>query len=383
MKQPNLPPLSPEASASSEKLERIIQSEIQKSNNWLPFSRFMQMALYTPQYGYYTGGSQKIGAAGDFVTAPVISPLFAKTLSRQLKKLLPQTAGDIYEFGAGGGELAADLLPNLADDIKTYYIIELSSELKERQKQSFLEKVPHLAEKVKWLNQLPIKFDGVIIGNEVLDAIPCELILHDEIGFQRMGVSFKDGGFVQIPYLLTDSELLGLAHTYFPDTVPYTSELHPQQHVFVRTLAEKLETGAIILIDYGFDAAQYYHPQRHMGTLIGHHRHHTIHNPFFRIGLTDLTSHVNFTDIAQAGTGAGLNLIGYATQADFLLNLGITGILEQVANYDTPAYLRAASDVHKLIDLHEMGELFKVIAFGKNIDVDWQGFAYGDICHKL
>ncbi len=383
MKQPNLPPLSPEASASSEKLERIIQSEIQKSNNWLPFSRFMQMALYTPQYGYYTGGSQKIGAAGDFVTAPVISPLFAKTLSRQLKELLPQTAGDIYEFGAGGGELAADLLPNLADDIKTYYIIELSSELKERQKQSVLEKVPHLAEKVKWLNQLPIKFDGIIIGNEVLDAIPCELILHDEIGFHRMGVSFKDGGFVQIPYLLTDSELLGLAHTYFPDTVPYTSELHPQQHAFVRTLAEKLETGAIILIDYGFDAAQYYHPQRHMGTLIGHHRHHTIHNPFFRIGLTDLTSHVNFTDIAQAGTGAGLNLIGYATQANFLLNLGITGILEQVADYDTPAYLRAASDVHKLVDLHEMGELFKVIAFGKNIDVDWQGFAYGDICHKL
>ncbi|MDO4877990.1 MAG: class I SAM-dependent methyltransferase [Neisseria sp.] len=383
MKPANLPPPPPEALASSAKLEQIIYQEIQESDNWLPFSQFMEMVLYTPQYGYYTGGAWKIGAAGDFVTAPAISPLFAHTLGRQLGELLPGTAGNIYEFGAGGGELAADLLDSLAGGLNTYYIIELSAGLAERQKQFITRANPQAAAKVRWLDRLPARFDGIIIGNEVLDAIPCELVSRSGGGFQRMGVAVENGRFAQTPRPLEQPELIRLAAAYFPDTSPYTSELHPRQYAFARTLAQRLERGALILIDYGFDAAQYYHPQRHMGTLIGHYRHHTVHDPFFHIGLTDLTSHVNFTDIAQAATDAGLDLIGYTAQADFLLNLGITELLEQTAPCGTPAYLKAASDVNKLIAPHEMGELFKVIAFGRDIGIDWRGFTHGDICHKL
>ena len=224
---------------------------------------------------------------------------------------------------------------------------------------------------------------ALIIGNEVLDAMPCELVRRSEGRFLQIGVGIENGKFSLIPHTLSDTSLIDAAHGYFPDTEPYTSELHPAQYAFIRTLADKLQRGAVIMIDYGFDAAEYYHPQRHMGTLIGHYRHHTVHDPFFNIGLTDLTAHVNFTDIAQAGTDGGLDLIGYTTQADFLLNLGITELIPPDIAHDSPAYIQTASALHKLLMPHEMGELFKVIAFGRNISIDWQGFARCDICHKL
>lgn len=377
-----LPAPSATAAASSQALKAIIAQEIHLKNGWIPFSRFMELALYAPQYGYYTGGAHKIGAAGDFITAPTLTPLFGQTLARQLNAVLPETEGNIYEFGAGTGALAATLLQNLSDGLKHYYIIEVSPELAERQREYIHNHAPDAADKVIHLSELPATFNGIIIGNEVLDAIPCELVQHHEGCFWQMGVSIEDDHFVQRPHPL-ETSLLASAHRYFPPDEPYTSELHPAQHALMRTLAEKLECGAIVFIDYGFDAAQYYHPQRHMGTLIGHYRHHTIHDPFFHIGLTDLTAHVNFTDIAQAGTDAGLDLIGYTTQANFLLNLGITDILAATANPETAAYLREAAAMHQLLDQHEMGELFKVIAFGRNINIDWQGFMFGDICHKL
>ena len=181
-----------------------------------------------------------------------------------------------------------------------------------------------------------------------------------------------------------EARMLQAALQYFPDNTPYTSELHLTQYAFIQTLAQKLTCGAMIWIDYGFDAAQYYHPQRDDGTLIGHHRHHSIHNPFYRIGLTDLTSHVNFSDIADAACTNGFDLIGYTTQANFLFNLGILERLgQQYPEAYSVEYIRAATAVHQLTAQHEMGELFKVIAFGKNISVDWQGFLMGDMCHKL
>ena len=215
--------------------------------------------------------------------------------------------------------------------------------------------------------------------------MPVEIIRKDEGGsFEHVGVCLDNDRFTYSARPLHDLQLSALASLYFPKiSSPYTSELHPQQYAFIRTLASRLEHGCMIFIDYGFDAAQYYHPQRNQGTLIGHYRHHVIHNPFDFIGLADLTAHVNFTDIAQAGMDAGLDLIGYLPQSHFLLNLGITELLAQTGQTDSAAYIREAAAVQKLIDQHEMGELFKVIAFGKNINIDWTGFCFGDICHKL
>ncbi|HFC6396413.1 class I SAM-dependent methyltransferase [Neisseria bergeri] len=380
-----LPSPSPEARQSSLKLQTLITEEIGKHGNWIPFSRFMELVLYAPQYGYYTGGSHKIGNNGDFITAPALTPLFAQTLARQLQELLPQTAGNIYEFGAGTGQLAADLLGSIPDGINRYYIIEISPELAARQKDLIQTLAPQAAQKIVHLSALPETFDGIIIGNEVLDAMPVEIIRKDEGGsFEHVGVCLDNDRFTYSARPLHDLQLSALASLYFPKiTSPYTSELHPQQYAFIRTLASRLEHGCMIFIDYGFDAAQYYHPQRNQGTLIGHYRHHVIHNPFDFIGLADLTAHVNFTDIAQAGTDAGLDLIGYLPQSHFLLNLGITELLAQTGKTDSAAYIREATAVQKLINQHEMGELFKVIAFGKNINIDWTGFCFGDICHKL
>ena len=380
-----LPLPSPAAQQSSANLQTLLAEEIKKYGNWIPFSRFMELVLYAPQYGYYTGGSHKIGNNGDFITAPTLTPLFARTLARQLQELLPQTAGNIYEFGAGTGQLAADLLNNLSDGINRYYIIEISPELAARQKDLIQTLAPQAAQKIVHLSALPETFDGIIIGNEVLDAMPVEIIRKDEGGsFEHVGVCLENDRFTYSARPLHDLQLSALASLYFPKiSPPYTSELHPQQYAFIRTLASRLEHGCMIFIDYGFDAAQYYHPQRNQGTLIGHYRHHVIHNPFDFIGLADLTAHVNFTDIAQAGTDAGLDLIGYLPQSHFLLNLGITELLAQTGKTDSAAYIREAAAVQKLIDQHEMGELFKVIAFGKNINIDWTGFCFGDICHKL
>ena len=378
-----LPAPSAAAATSSEALKNLIAADIREHGGWIPFSRFMELALYAPRYGYYTGGTHKIGAAGDFVTAPALTPLFGRTLANQLAPLLPQTDGNIYEFGAGTGELAADLLQSLSDGLKNYYIIEISSELAERQRARICKQVPEAAGKVIHLAELPDTFDGIVIGNEVLDAMPSELIRREHGQFWQIGVALEHSAFVQTPRPLDQADLLATAAASFPPNEPYTSELHPAQHAFIRTLAGKLVRGGMIFIDYGFDAAQYYHPQRHTGTLIGHYRHHTVHDPFFHIGLTDLTAHVNFTDTAQAGTDGGLDLIGYTTQANFLLNLGITELLAQTAEPGTPAYIRETTALHKLLGQHEMGELFKVMAFGRGVDVDWQGFVAGDICHKL
>lgn len=390
MSSTQIPHLDSNQQQASDALAQIIAAEIAQ-HGAIPFSRFMELALYAPQYGYYTGGAHKIGAAGDFVTAPTLSPLFGQTLARQIAPLLPQTAGNVYEFGAGTGALAATLLNALSDCLNAYYIMELSPELAARQRAYIQQHAPNLAHKVKYLSALPCSFDGVILGNEVLDAMPIERVCRHENGdFSRAYVGYENGRFALQYQPLLDPDLFQAALNYFPEPEclqhagDYTSELHPAQHAFIRTLAQKLTRGAMIWLDYGFDAAQYYHPERSDGTLIGHHRHHTIHDPFYRVGLTDLTAHVNFSDIAEAGCAAGLDLIGYTNQAAFLYNLGILDLLAaQFPQTDTPSYFQAAQAVNTLTAQHEMGELFKVIAFGKQVDVDWLGFARGDMCHKL
>lgn len=394
MNSPLLPKLNTEQETASEQLKQHIIQKIEQQKGSIPFIDFMRLALYTPQLGYYTGGAHKIGQAGDFITAPTLTDLFGQTLATQLTFLLPQTAGNIYEFGAGTGHLAATLLNELSSNhtFSRYIIIELSAELAERQKQHIAKHAPHALHQVIWQNSLPEQFDGIIIGNELLDALPVERItLQNQGVFERVCVAHRHHEFQLIHQPLQSPTLLKKAQHYFAHLnqanshFPYTSELHPEQFAFINTLAQKLTRGAMIFIDYGFDEHEYYHPQRQDGTLIGHHAHHTIHDPFFRLGLTDLTAHINFSDIAQAATiDNPLDFIGYTTQANFLLNLGILNQLTQRhPNPNSTDYIQAAHAVQVLIAPHEMGELFKVIAFGKHIDTDWQGFTKGDISYKL
>ncbi|MCP2041504.1 SAM-dependent MidA family methyltransferase [Neisseria sp. HSC-16F19] len=379
-----LPTPDAAALAHSQRLCAHIRDHISAADGWIPFSAFMQQALYTPGLGYYSGGAPKFGAGGDFVTAPTLTPLFGQTLARQIRALLPQCGGRIYEFGAGNGALATTLLHALnTEGLQEYCIVEVSAELAERQRQYIAAHAPEAAAKLRHLHTLPDTLEGVVIGNEVLDAMPVEVIRYQGGAYQQMGVAVVKGVFQWQPRPLHDERLQALAAEYIPPVEGYGSEIHPQQQAFLRTLAHSLVRGAVIMVDYGFDAAQFYHPQRQQGTLIGHYRHHVVHDVFFHPGLTDITAHVNFTDLAATGAEGGLDLIGYTTQANFLLNLGITGLLAQCGDPADAAYIRQAAACQLLLSPQEMGELFKVMAWGRDVDVDWAGFAYGDMCHKL
>lgn len=382
-----LPQPSADALAISRTLATTLAAEIADNGGWIPFSRFMEQALYAPGLGYYTAGSRKFGEGGDFVTAPELSPLFAQTLARQLAALLPQTAGHLLEFGAGTGRLAADLLAELevlGQLPASYTIVDLSPDLIERQRATLAERVPHLASRVQWAATLPAGFDGIMLGNEVLDAMPCELVSRNVDGtLQQRGVTVLDGAFCYEDRPFTDAVLAGLAADLIPATPGYTSEISLANRAFIRTLGQTLQRGAIIMIDYGHSASEFYHPERHMGTLLGHYRHHTVQDLFYLPGLMDITCHVDFSAVAQSGIDAGLDLIGYCSQAQFLINCGITDLLSHLDAANVKQYLPLAKAAQRLLSPVEMGETFKVIGFGKGVDVDWQGFASGDRCYTL
>lgn len=382
-----LPQPSDDALAISRTLATTLAAEIADNGGWIPFSRFMEQALYAPGLGYYTAGSRKFGEGGDFVTAPELSPLFAQTLARQLATLLPQTAGHLLEFGAGTGRLAADLLAELevlGQLPASYTIVDLSPDLIERQRATLAERVPHLASRVQWAAALPASFDGIMLGNEVLDAMPCELVSRNVDGtLQQRGVTVLDGAFCYEDRPFTDAVLAELAAALIPATPGYTSEISLANRAFIRTLGQTLQRGAIIMIDYGHSASEFYHPERHMGTLLGHYRHHTVQDLFYLPGLMDITCHVDFSAVAQSGIDAGLDLIGYCSQAQFLINCGITDLLSHLDAANVKQYLPLAKAAQRLLSPVEMGETFKVIGFGKGVDVDWQGFATGDRCYTL
>ncbi|WP_287879106.1 SAM-dependent methyltransferase [Aquitalea sp.] len=380
-----LPAPSADALAISQALCAHIRQTIRQAGSWIPFSRYMELALYAPGMGYYSAGSHKLGSAGDFTTAPEMSAYFGCTLARQIAELLPQTAGTVYEFGAGTGKLAIDILTELEklDCLpQRYIIIDLSADLIARQQDAIRRTLPQLAERVEWLSQLPAEMDGVVIGNEVLDAMPCELLHWTPEPLQR-GVALDGDNFVWQDRPIQDPALQQQAAALNIHQAGYISELSLSNTAFIHTLARHLVRGAILLVDYGYPASEFYHPQRHMGTLIGHYRHHTVDDPFFLPGLMDLTCHVDFTAIAQSGIDAGLDLIGYTTQAQFLINAGITQLLGELDADDSASYLPVVAMVQKLLSMQEMGELFKVIGFGHGVSIDWQGFAQGDRCHTL
>ena len=369
-------------------LHKLLARAISAAGGWIGFDRFMALALYAPGLGYYANHSAKFGTmpagvkgeGSDFVTAPELTPLFGQTLAAQVGEALAQTGTDeVWEFGAGSGALALQLLDTLGERVSRYTIVDLSGTLRARQ-QALLAK--H-GDKVRWVQELPDALQGVVVGNEVLDAMPVKLLArhggHDGGVWHERGVTLADGA---LAWADRPTELRPPMDV--PGPHDYLTEIHPQAEAFIATLADRFKAslhsggkgGAAFFLDYGFPESEYYHPQRHMGTVMCHQAHQADTNPLADVGLKDITAHVNFTGVALAGQDAGLNVLGYTSQARFLLNCGLATAMEAAT---TPERANAL----KLIAEHEMGELFKVIGFCTGEPWDAMGFAQGDRCHAL
>ena len=374
-----LPEPTPDAREHSERVAAHIREEIAASGGWISFARYMELALYAPGLGYYCAGSRKLGKAGDFVTAPEISPLYGQTLARQVQQVLDSGYDEVLEVGAGSGALAATLLEELERAGKAprnYLILELSSDLRERSRDTLAERVPHLLERVAWLNRLPPSFSGVVIGNEVLDAMPVHVVRVQGGKIEEGGVGVR-ADRVDWSWRIASGDLLEAARALkLPEG--FRTEIALVACAFMRSLAGVLEKGLALFVDYGFPAKEYYHPQRKEGTLMCHYRHHAHSDPFLFPGLQDITSHVDFSAIAAAAREGGLDLAGYTSQAQFLVNCGITEVMARTPSGDGARYLPLANQANRLTSPAEMGELFKVIAFGRGFSAPLLGFREGD-----
>ncbi len=379
----------------SQTLIQLIHDAIREQGGWISFDRYMQMALYQPGLGYYTAGSERFGPQGDFVTAPTLGRLFAASLASQCKQVLALDGCDtIVEFGAGNGDLAANILLELAQSENSpgrYQIVETSPDLIARQQQRIAqlgnEHGDALIAGVEWLSTLPQAINGVVIANEVVDAMPFkrfELVAEDqaqEIGViaSQDGLRWSLGQEFSLPFSLPDC------------TSGYQSEWSPRSEAWVRSVGERLKKGVMLLIDYGFPEHEFYHPDRQQGTLMCHYRHHAHSDPFYWPGLQDITCHVNFSAVAQAGLDVGLELIGYNSQGEFLLACGLLNHMErqisEVASLpqeqQTRRQMEMSAEVKKLTLPHEMGELFKVIALGRNVNQALSGFRSANKSYRL
>ena len=365
-------------------LEQVIAEAITQAGGWLGFDDFMALALYAPGLGYYANDLRKFGLmpggepgqGSDFVTAPELSPHFGRTLARQVGQALAATGTtEVWEFGAGSGALADHLLQALGSNVTRYTIVDVSGSLVARQR----ERLAAYGSKVQWATALPKNMRGVVVGNEVLDAMPVKLLARVSGVWHERGVALHEGRFLHadLPTALRPP-------LEVPGVHDYLTEMHPQGEGFVRTLADHLVQGAVFLIDYGFPEHEYYHPQRTMGTVMCHQGHRADADALVQVGCKDITAHVNFTGIALAGQDAGLQVLGYTSQGRFLLNCGI---VDSVENGESSATLPERAMLQKLINEHEMGELFKVMAFAaRHTDVSgWTplGFTAGDRTHTL
>lgn len=369
-----------------------MRQALEAEGGWWPFDRFMAAALYTPGLGYYSGGAPVVGRmpadGSDFATAPEMSPLFGHTLAVQVAQALQATGTRrVIEFGAGSGALAAQLLgalDTLGVDLEHYQVLDLSGTLRARQAQ----RLARFAPRVQWLDAWPDRLEGVVVGNEVLDAMPVNLLHWDGRRWWERGVVWRpeSGAWawsdrptdrrppVEGEHPLPDQDdRLDWGSRFVPGTV---IEVHPQAEAFVVSLAQRLRAGAAFFIDYGFPEREFYHPQRTGGTLMCHRGHRSDPDPLVEVGLKDITAHVNFTGVALAAQDAGLTVLGYTSQARFLLNAGLA---ERMAEVDLPARAAAARLVHE----HEMGELFKVIGLAAGEGFEALGFAHGDRSHTL
>ncbi len=375
-----LPPPDPAAARHSARLQALIADAIRAAGGWIPFDRYMELALYAPGLGYYAAGTRKFGdfaAGGDFVTAPEISPLFADALAQQVAQVFDHVPARIVEFGAGSGVLARDLLDALdrrGVATERYSIVELSPDLAERQRERLAGRA------VEWLAAPPERFEGVMIANEVLDVMPVRLFamrdgrprergveLHDD----ALALAERDGDAALVDAVAAIEREVGA----LPDG--YGSEVGFAAAAWMRSAADWLGRGVLLAIDYGFPRREYYHPQRLMGTLMCHYRHHAHADPLWLPGLNDITAHVDFTAMADAAFGAGLDVLGYTTQAHFLMNCGL---LDRLQAEHT---LKRSNEAQRLLSEAEMGELFKVLAVGRGIASRLAGFARGDRLDRL
>jgi len=385
-----LPAPSADALALSAQLSAQIRQEITAAGGSIPFSRFMALCLYSPGLGYYSAGSIKFGACGDFVTAPEVSPLFGRCLAQTCREVLLETGGDILEFGAGSGRLAVDILAELErqDALPRHYLIlEPGADLRYRQQQTLERELPRLGERVRWLDALPeAGFRGVLLANEVLDAMPVERFRWSGEAAERFQVRCAGDGFDWCVEPVTDNDLVSAVAELRRDCAlqaGFVSEINPALAPWLRTIAGILDRGLLLLADYGYPRHEYYHPQRHAGTLMCHYRQRAHDNPLLWPGLQDITAHVDFTAVAAAGVAAGLAVAGYTTQAWFLLDCGLDDFLQQAGASDTVAYMKLAQQAKTLILPGEMGERFKLIGLGKGVAAPVPGFRAQDLRHRL
>jgi SAM-dependent MidA family methyltransferase len=391
-----LPSMSTEEEAHSREVSRFIRARIDAAGGWLPFDEFMELALYAPGLGYYSAGGVKIGRGGDFTTAPEMSDLFSQCVARQTSEVLEQTGGSVLELGAGTGRMAASVLTTLASIgslPEQYAILEVSADLRERQQARIAELPAELRDRVVWLDALPSKpMRGVILANEVLDALPCQRIVIRSDGLHELGVSVEasrsasnasaaaahDFRFIEReaparePVATAWSAVCAGLRFALDDG--YRTELCTRVEPWIAGLGDSLERGLILLFDYGLPRAHYYHPQRTDGTLRCHFKQRAHDDPLINVGVQDITAWVDFTRVAEGADSARLDVSGFATQAAFLLGLGIESLITDV---------RLASEARKLLMPGEMGEAFKAIALTRALDIPLSGFSVQDLRHSL
>jgi len=383
-----LPALSADERAHAARMLAHLKRTIAEEDGWISFADYMSAVLYAPGLGYYASGTHKLGPGGDFVTAPELTPLFGRAVAVQIEQALGRLERrEVIELGPGSGRLCADILAALAERDALparYWLLEVSPDLRERQRAHLEKAVPEQLPRVGWIDMLPDRWEGAILANEVLDAVPVHLIVRGADEWLERGVVIdSDGRLGFADRALVSPALRERALARVPPVRDYLSELNPGGEALLSSLAQRCERGLMLILDYGFPAAEYYHPQRDRGTLMTHYRQHVLADPFFRPGLADLTAHVDFSAMARAGAGAGMTVAGFTTQARFLINCGILDALARCGDPGSSAYLRAASVVQKLTSPAEMGELVKVLALTRGIAPELAGFRDGDRAHRL
>lgn len=377
--------------ALSEELSAQIRTRMQANGGAIPFSEFMELALYAPGLGYYSNGLRKFGADGDFITAPELTPLFGRCVARTVAAVMETIpGGDVLEFGAGSGALAITLLSELQQLQQlphTYFILERSASLRQRQQESLAAALPELQSKVVWLDALPVDgFQGMMLGNEVLDASPVSRFVWQDGQCTEEWVEWSGQGFQPLLRPLSDEALIHTLTSMAADynwSSPYLSELDVALAPWVRSVAECLQRGALLLMDYGSPRSERYHPQRDQGTLMCHYRHRAHGNPYILPGLQDITSYVDFTSVAEAGRDAGLQLEGFASQAHYLMDCGIDTLLQELEPDGSARFLQQVQQAKQLMMPGEMGERFKCMALRRGLDAGLPGFRGQDLRGRL
>jgi SAM-dependent MidA family methyltransferase len=385
----DLPDPDRDARQHGERVAGYLRAAIEQAGGSIPFARYMEIALHAPGLGYYSAGSTKFGAEGDFVTAPEISPLFGRCVARQAGSLLEAAdASEVLEFGAGTGAMACQVMAELeraGEAPDRYAILEPSGELRERQRARVADCIPSLASRIEWLDSLPESFHGVVLANEVLDAMPVHRVVLTDEGLRELYVAVNDGGFRWTLGPASDARLDPRVATILHETgrehfeSGYVFEINLSMEDWVTALARMLHCGAVLIFDYGFSRREFYHPQRREGTLMCHYRHRTHGDPLILAGLQDITAHIDFTALAEAATANGLDVSGYATQANFLLANGLSDMAEAaMASASAAERARLSQALQRLLFPSEMGDLFKVMLLTRGTDIPSPGFALRD-----